>query len=97
MPGLNRNEKITCKKCETQTKKRNNVRHKTRCSAGTFFCTQCPKFLTTSQADLNYHFAKIHATPRVKITHKCKICIKEFCGFYALRQHKPSEHGIQIK
>ena len=38
-----------------------------------------------------------HATPRVKNIHKCKICSKEFSGFYALRQHKTSEHGIQMK
>ena len=47
--------------------------------------------------DLNYHNAKNHATPRVKFRHKCKICFKEFSGFYALRQHKTSEHGIQMK
>ena len=69
----------------------------TRCSVGTLYCTQCPNFSTTSQVDLNYHIVKIHATPRVKSTHKCKICFKEFSGFYALRQHKTSEHGIQMK
>ena len=33
----------------------------------------------------------------MKNTHKCKICFKEFSGFYALRQHKTSQHGIQLK
>ena len=97
MPALDRNEKITCDKCGTQTTKKNIVRHKTRCSAGTLYCTQCPSFSTKSRDDLNYHIAKKHATPRVKTTHKCKICFKEFSGFYALRQHKTSKHGIQIK
>ena len=97
MPGLNCNEKITCDKCGTQTTKRNIVRHRARCSAGTLYCTQCPNFSTTSQADLNYHIAKKNTTPRVKITHKCKICFEAFSGFYALRQHKTSEHGIQMK
>ena len=62
-----------------------------------FFCTHWPHFPTTSQADLNYHIAKKHATPRVKNTHKCRICFKEFSGSYALRQHKPSEFGLQMK
>ena len=25
------------------------------------------------------------------------MCLKEFSGLYALRQHKTSEHGIQMK
>ena len=54
-------------------------------------------FSTTSLADLIYHIAKKHARPRVKITKKCKICFKDFSSFYALRQHKTSEHGIQMK
>ena len=33
----------------------------------------------------------------LKNTHKCKNCFKEFSGFYALRQHKRSEHGLQMK
>ena len=97
MPALDRNEKITCDKCGTQTTKKNIVRHKTRCSAGTFYCTQFPNFSTKSGDDLNYHIAKKHATPRVKTTHKCKICFKEFFGFYAMRQHKTNEHGLQMK
>ena len=97
MPSLDRNEKITCDKCGTQTTKKNIVRHKTRCSAGTLYCTQCPNFSTKSRDDLNYHIAKKHATPRVKNTHKCKICFKEFSGVYALRQHKTNKHGLQMK
>ena len=97
MPALDRNEKITCDNCGTQTTKKNIVRHKSSCSAETLYCTQCPNCSTTSQADLNYHIAKKHATPRVKNTHKCKNCLKEFSGFYALRQHKTSEHGLQMK
>ena len=46
---------------------------------------------------MNYHIAKNYATPRVKNTHKFKICFKEFSGFYALRQHKTSEYGLQMK
>ena len=61
------------------------------------YCTNCPNFSTKSREDLNYHIAKKHATPRVKTTHKCKICYKEFSGFYALRKHKTSEHRVQMK
>ena len=61
------------------------------------YCPKCPNFSTKSRYDLNYHIVKKHATPREKITHKCKICVKEFSGFYALRQRKTSEHGFQLK
>ena len=67
-----------------------------RCSGGTLYCGNCPKFSTESKDDLNYHIAKKQATPRVEITHSCKICLRDFSGFYALRQHKTSEHGIQM-
>ena len=33
----------------------------------------------------------------MKITHKCKLRFKEFSGFHALRQHKTSEHGTEMK
>ena len=97
MPGFNRNEKITCDKCGTQVTKRINKRHTTRCSAGTLPCPQCPNFSKTTQSDLNYHIAKRHPTPRVNFPHKCKICFKEFSGFYALQPHKTREHGIQME
>ena len=96
MPALDRNEKITCDKCGTPTTKKNIVRHKTRCSAGTLCCTQCPNFSTTSQADLNYLIAKKDATPRVKIKHRFEVCFRDFCDFHALRQHKTRQLGIQM-
>ena len=46
---------------------------------------------------MNYLFVKKHVSPPVKGTHKCKICFEEFSDFYALRQHRTSEHGIQMK
>ena len=61
------------------------------------YFSKCPNFSTKSRDDLNYHIAKKHATPPLKNTHKCKNCFKEFSGFYALRQHKKNEHGIQKK
>ena len=72
------------------------VRHKKRCSAGTLHCTQCPKFSKLSQDDLNYHVAKKHSVPRPPITYKCELCHTKFPGFYALRQHKNTQHGKQI-
>ena len=56
-----------------------------------------PIFFTKSRDDYNYHIAKKHATTRVETTHKCKICFREFFSFYALRQHKISKQGIQMK
>ena len=49
-----------------------------------------------SQDDLNYHIAEKHSVPRPSITYKCKLCHAEFPGFYALRQHKNTQHGTQI-
>ena len=97
MPALDRNVKVTCGNCGTSVTKQKLSRHKLRCSGGTLYCANCPNFSTKSRDDLNYLIAKKHATPRVKTTHKCKICFKEFSGFYALRQHKTSEHGNQMK
>ena len=96
MPSLNRYEKITCENCGTQTTKLNLARHKKRCSAGTLHCSQCPNFSTKLQNDLNYHIAKKHSVPKPDITFKCKLCYVEFPGFYALRQHRNTQHGSQM-
>ena len=56
----------------------------------------CPNFLTKSQNDLNYHFAKKHSAPKPDVTFKCKRCYQEFPGFYALRQHRNTQYGMQI-
>ena len=61
MPSLIRKEKFACENCGTQTTRNNIVRHKKRCSAGTLYCTQYPKFSTLSRDDLNYHIAKQHS------------------------------------
>ena len=98
MPALDhRNVKVTCGNCGTPVPKKNLYRHNLSCSGGTLYSASCPNFATKSRDGLNYHIAKKHATPPAKNTNKCKICFKEFSGFYALRQHKTSEHGIQMK
>ena len=96
MPSLIRKEKITCENCGTQTTRNNIVRHKQRCSAGTLYCTQCSNFSTLFQDDWNYHIAKQHNVAAHSKTYKCKLCHAEFSGFYALRQHKNTQHGKQI-
>ena len=96
MPSLIRKEKVTSEKCGTQTTRNNFVRHKKRCSASTFYCTQCPKFSTKSQDDLNYHIAKKYSAPKPEVTFKCKLCYQEFPGFYALHQHRNTQHTMQI-
>ena len=96
MLSLIQKEKITFKNCGTQTTKLNLARHKKSCSAGTLFCTKCPNFSTNSQSDLNYHFAKKHSAPKRDVTFKCKLCYQEFSGFYAFRQHKNTQYGMQI-
>ena len=96
MPSLTRKEKITCEIFGTQTTRNIIVRHKKRCSVGRLYCTQCPNFSTKSQEDLNYHIAKKHRVPKPDATFKCKFCYQEFPGFYALRLHKNTQHGMQI-
>ena len=96
MPLLVRKEKNTCENCGTQTTRNNIVRHKKICSVGTLYCTQCPNFSTKSQNDLNYHIVKKHSAPKLDTTFKCKLCFQEFPGFYALRQHRNTQHGTQI-
>ena len=54
------------------------------------------QFLHKSQSDLNYHIAKKHSAPKNDITFMCKVCFQEFPGFYALRQHKNTQHTMQI-
>ena len=96
MPALDRNDKVTCGNCGTSVTKKNLSRHKSRCCGGTLYCPKCLNFSTTSRDGLNYHIAKKHSVPRPSITYKCKLCHAEFTGFYALRQHKNSQHGTQI-
>ena len=55
-----------------------------------------PIFSTKSRDDLNYHFAKQHSAAGPSKTYKCNLCHAEFPGFYALRQHKNTQHGKQI-
>ena len=96
MPTLDRNVKVACGDCGSSVTKYNLSRHKWRCSGGALFCPKSPNFSTKSREDLNYHIAKKHSVPRPPITYKCKLCHAEFPGFYALHQHKNSQHGTQI-
>ena len=96
MPALDQNVKVTCENCGTSVTKINLSRHKSRCSGGTLSCTQCPNFFTKSRNDLNYHNAKQHSAAVPSKTHKCNLCHADFPGFYALRQHKNTQHGKQI-
>ena len=96
MPSLNRYEKVTCENFGTPTTKPKLARHKSRCSAGRLYCSQCPDFFTKSQNDLNYHIARKHSAPKHDITFKCKLCYAEFPGLYALRQHRNTQQGSQM-
>ena len=96
MPALDRNVKVTCENCGTSETKYHLFCHKSRCSVGALYCTQCPNFSTKSRDDLNYHIAKQHSAAGPSKTYKCNLCHAEFPGFYALRQHKNTQHGKQI-
>ena len=96
MPALRRNVKVTCGDCGISVTKKHLSRNKLSCSGGKLYCPKCPNFSTKSGNDLNYHIAKKHSVTRPSITYKCKLCHAEFIGFYALRQHKNTQHGTQI-
>ena len=96
MPSLIRYQKVTCEQCGTQTKKLNLARHKKRCSIGTLYSAQCPNFSAKSQKNLNYHIDKKHSAPKLDIAFKCKLCYAEIRGFYAVCQHKNTQHGSEM-
>ena len=97
MLPLNRNEKVTCENCGTKITKLNLAHHKRRCSVGTLYCTHCPNFSTKSQNDLNCHFSQNHSAPKPEVNFKCKLCYQDFPGIYASRQHRNTQHGLQIE
>ena len=37
-----------------------------------------------------------HCAPKLEATFKCTLCFQEFPGFYALRRHRNTRHGMQI-
>ena len=45
---------------------------------------------------MKYHVAKKYSVSRPSKTYKCNQCHAEVPGFYALRQHKNTQHGTQI-
>ena len=96
MPSLDRTVKYSCENRGTLVLRKNLSRHKSRCSDGTLYCPKCPSFSTKSRDDINYHIAKQHSAAGPSKTYKCKLCHAEFPGFYALRQHKNTQHGKQI-
>ena len=96
MPALDRNVKVPCENCGTSVTKKHLPRPKSRCSGGGLYCPKCPNFSGKSRDDLTYHIAKQHSVAGPSITFKCKTCHAEFPGFYALRQHKNTQHGTQI-
>ena len=96
MPALDRNVEVTCEICGTAVMKYHLSPHKLCCSGGTLYCTQCPNFSTKSRDDLNCHIAKQHSAAGPSKTFKCNLCHAEFPGFYALRQHKNTQHGKHL-
>ena len=96
MPSLMRKEKVTCEICGTQTTGNNFVWHKKSCSAGTLYWTQCPKFSTKSQDDLNYHIAKSTAPRNLMSTSSVNFVIKRFQDF-TLYVNRSTQHAMQVR
>ena len=93
---VNPRRKITCENSGAQTTRNNILRHKKSCPSGTLFCTHCPNFSRKPQSDLKYHIAKKQSASKPEVTFKCELCYQEFPGFYALRKHRNTQHGMQI-
>ena len=55
-----------------------------------------PQFLYKIKRWFELSYCQKHSIPRPSIAYKCKPCHAEFPGFYALRQHKNTQHGTQI-
>ena len=91
---INRNEKVTCENCLTQTIQQKIVRHKTRCSTRTLYCTQCHNLSSNSHAVFNFNFAEERSARRPDVSVKCKHFNHDFSGFRALQQHKNTQHGF---
>ena len=96
MPALDRKVEVTCGNCGNSVTNQKMSRQKSRCSGGTLYCPKCPNYSTTSKDDLNYHIAKKRSAAGPKNSHTCKECHAEIPGFYALRQHKNTQHGTRI-
>ena len=94
-PALDRTVKVTCGNCGTSVTKKILSRHKSSCSGGTLYCTNCPNFSTTSRHDLNYHIAKKHSAAGPKNNRTCKECSIGFPSFYSLRHHKQRYHTAE--
>ena len=43
-----------------------------------------------------YGFFQKHSAPKPEVTFKGKLLVQEFSGFYALRQHRNTQHVMQI-
>ena len=93
---MDRNVKYSYEKCGTLVTKKSQSRHKSRCSDGTLYCPKCSNFSAKPRDDLNYHIAKQHSAAGPSKTYKCNLCHAELPGFYALHQHKNTQHGTQI-
>ena len=46
---------------------------------------------------MNYCIAKKHSASKPHVTIDCKLCYRQFPGFYSLRQHKDTQNGFPIK
>ena len=96
MAALDRNVKYSSENCGTLVTKKSLYRHKSRCNGGALYCPNCPNFSTTSKDYLHYHISKKHSAAGLKNSYMCKDCHAGFPGFYALRQHKNTQHGTHF-
>ena len=101
MPALDRNVKVTWENCGTSATKYHLSRHKSRCSGGTLYCTQCPNFSTKSRDYLFILFIYLSHCQTTQCSRSFEniqvyFVSRRISWIYALRQHKNTQHGTQI-
>ena len=96
-PCLNRNEKITCENCGTETTKWIIARHKKRCSVVTIMLQSLSHYLQNvpGRFELPWNAQK-ESSVRANNAYKCKTCFDEDFAIWALRKHWWSQHGIGL-
>ena len=93
MPFLYRCEKVTCETCGTQTTKLNLARH-TR----VVLLVHCfvPSVPISPPNPKNIWLTILLRSTKFDVTFQSKLSHQEFPGSYALRQHRNTQHGMQI-
>ena len=96
MPALNRYEKIRCMSCGNQTTQLNLA--VLRRVVLLVHCIAPNVPISPQNLKMIWTTILLRSTvpPKLDVIFKCKLCFQEFPRFYAVRQHRNTQHGMQI-